>query len=1655
MSTLIPRCAAFRTRKPSFFKALWAATAIGSASVVALPAAAQPHLDGLWSPVYNWPLIAVHAAMTPEGRVLTYGTKSDGTQTGFFSYDLWDPTAGPSGGHTTFNNGTGTDIFCSSQVIMPASGDILIAGGDNWTGTGTTNTGNNNSNVFDTTDSTLTRGVNMNRARWYSSSTVLVNGEIYIQGGSGGGDFPEARQQNGAFRLLSTASTSGYDSSFPRNFLAPDGRVFGYDTAGRMYFVNAAGTGSFTAMGQLPSANAGWTSSAAMFRPGKILQMGGNSNSATVIDINGPVPVATPTQPMSTMRKWVSATVLPDGKVLATGGSEVENQLTGMNNRAEIWNPATGTWRLGTAGVKARLYHSGALLLPDATVLVSGGGAPGPQVNTNAEIYYPPYLFASDGSFADRPRITSWPTSAEAGDSLALEVDSTIERFAIIKTGSTTHSVNMDQRFVELPFTQSGTALWAQLPARASDTPPGFYMMFALNAAGVPSTAKMLRINIDSTPNTAVDYTATIGGNGGGAFNLACLTDETLVGVHGRFGTNYVNQVGPQCVKVDQFGRWIGDPVKRVVTGTTTTGTLFDKVCARDSAVSGFRGASAQYVNQIELQCRALTPSGGLTGTGTFLGASGGTGGTAQALQACGTENPGYALYGRSGGWLDSFGMLCRTAVITPISTNELPVVVNPGAQTWVASEPVSLQIMATDGDGDTLTYSASELPAGLSIDTATGLIAGIRAAAGAGQAIVNVTDGQETGLAAFNWTVSGTSPLAVQPMQPQGSKLAGSTVTYTATATGGFNVVYKWQFGDGSPETAPSASPTVDHVFTAPGIYFVTLTVSDDVVATPFIQQFVQTIHLPLTPGAARSSSNIAYENRTAGNSRVWVVNQDNNSVSVFDAVIYTRLAEVAVGLAPRSVALAPDGRAWVVNRDAATISIVSPTTLTVVQTLTLPYGSQPFGIVFSPAANRALVVLAGSGQLLVLDAASGAQLGTLAVGPNPRHVAIDGAGANAYVSRFVTPPQPGEATAIVQTEGAGAEVLVVDPNTLSLTRTIVLQHSTKTDAENQGSGVPNYLGAVAIAPDGRTAVVPSKQDSIGRGTLRGTANLNFQNTVRAISSRLDLVGNVEDYARRIDHDDSGVASAAIYDRYGIYLFVALETSREVAVVDAHGGSELFRIDVGRAPQGLVLSPDSRKLYVSNFMDRTVDAYDLAQLQDTGQWTAPRLASRATVTTERLAANVLLGKQLFYDARDTRLARDGYISCASCHNDGGADGRTWDLTGMGEGLRNTISLRGPAASHGRLHWSSNFDEVQDFEGQIRTLAGGTGLMTDAAFNTGTRSQPLGDRKAGLSADLDALAAYVASLNEFAGSPYRTSAGALTAEAQTGRSIFKRENCASCHTGTAFSDSSTNQLRNIGTLKPTSGKRLGGPLTGIDTPTLRSVWQTAPYLHDGSAPTLAAAIAAHSGVSLSASDLSALAAYVAQTDGSEATAPVNSAPTVTKPANQTSIVGKSVSLQIVASDADGDPLTYSAVNLPAGLVINASTGLISGKPTAAGTKSVTVTVADYRASASTTFSFAVSADTSAPSKPGRPSITLVSGKPRLTWTTSTDNVAVTGYIIYRSTSSGSQGTEVGRSATATFTDTSATRRTWYYSVRAYDAANNVSSRSSSRAVSVP
>ena len=206
----MPRLGVSAARSAFFAAALLIAANAGTQSEIPPDA----NVKGMWSPVAPWPVIGIHAVLLPGGRVMTYGTDTAGRQTGFFTYDVWDPAVGlGAAAHLTLPNGTGTDIFCGSQLVLPLSGAVLLAGGDNWTGTGTTNTGNNNSNIFDPSTNTLARGNNMNRARWYSTATTLPNGETYIQGGTGGADRPEVRSTDGSFRLLSNADTSALNYS--------------------------------------------------------------------------------------------------------------------------------------------------------------------------------------------------------------------------------------------------------------------------------------------------------------------------------------------------------------------------------------------------------------------------------------------------------------------------------------------------------------------------------------------------------------------------------------------------------------------------------------------------------------------------------------------------------------------------------------------------------------------------------------------------------------------------------------------------------------------------------------------------------------------------------------------------------------------------------------------------------------------------------------------------------------------------------------------------------------------------------------------------------------------------------------------------------------------------------------------------------------------------------------------------------------------------------------------------------------------------------------------------------------------------------------------------------------------------------------------------
>jgi hypothetical protein len=432
----------------------------------------------------------------------------------------------------------------------------------------------------------------------------------------------------------------------------------------------------------------------------------------------------------------------------------------------------------------------------------------------------------------------------------------------------------------------------------------------------------------------------------------------------------------------------------------------------------------------------------------------------------------------------------------------------------------------------------------------------------------------------------------------------------------------------------------------------------------------------------------------------------------------------------------------------------------------------------------------------------------------------------------------------------------------------------TTKPDSDQGARGVPNYLFSTAISPDGREAWIPGKSDNIFRGAFRDKQDLNQDDTVRPMVAILDLAQGMEKRDVRIDLDDRNLPSHVEWSPLGDYAFVTATGSALIELVDGYTHGFVTALQgAGIAPRGSVLGPSGR-LFVHGSLSRNLVVFDVADLLTATDQTTKKIGEVPTVAHTKLGSEAFRGKQVFYNSSDSRMTDQGYISCASCHFEAFEDGRVWDFTSRGEGLRNTTSLLGRRGTgEGRIHWSANFDEVQDFEQEIRGLFNGTGFISDDLLAVGTRSDPLGDPKAGLSPDLDAVAAYLGTLDHVDPSPYRNADGSMTADAIAGKDVFFRLGCDFCHVGKDFTDSSRGLLHDVGTIKPSSGNRSGKPLLGIDTPTLLGIWETAPYLHDGSAPTIRDVLTTanpkddHGFVSsLSPQELDQLVAYLLQLD---------------------------------------------------------------------------------------------------------------------------------------------------------------------------------------------
>jgi len=643
---------------------------------------------------------------------------------------------------------------------------------------------------------------------------------------------------------------------------------------------------------------------------------------------------------------------------------------------------------------------------------------------------------------------------------------------------------------------------------------------------------------------------------------------------------------------------------------------------------------------------------------------------------------------------------------------------------------------------------------------------------------------------------------------------LDGSASTGAAT--------FAWVTGDGQ-RLPVSSEPRVTVRYGAPGRYSAVLTVEDAEGTRRTDVAVVSVTRRPVF--APRASGSVAIAELPVPTVAVAVADADALATFVLDADgVPGPLASVPVCDGPRQVAAA--GARFVVSCwEGDALALVEDGR---VRTLPMPRGSGPFGVL-ALDDDTVLVALQFTGEVAVVELAPLAVTRRLPALPDARALALlpDG---RVLVARWRSPDTGGELVALDLATGARTSIsLAVDPQIAS---------------DTEIGGVPSYLSSLAVSPDGALVAIASLQAAIGEGSFRAGRPLRFETTVRAAISFLDVAADgtiAEDAGRRRQLDNRGFANAVVFSERGDFAYVATRGNRTVERYDALADNASGSLqDLGFAIEGLARR--GARLYVDVSLSRT-----LRTLALDGTEALEPIGEASTVATEPLSAELLLGARLFDDSADPRLSRDGYIACAHCHLDGLDDHRTWDFTDRGEGLRNTIDLSGRMGEgHGPIHWSGNFDELEDFENDLRGAFRGTGLLSDADF--AAHEATLGTPKRGLGAELDALAAYIRTLPMHR-SPYRRDDGSLDASAERGRALFldPARGCTICHGGAELTDSAfvspgTPRLHDVGTLGTGSGMRLGGPLPGIDTPTLRGLFLSTPYLHDGSAPTLRAVL---------------------------------------------------------------------------------------------------------------------------------------------------------------------------------------------------------------------
>jgi hypothetical protein len=761
------------SRRISFWLAYLLAFAFLSS---ALPhqALGQANVQGQWSTLANtMPINPVHAALLSNGKVLVVAGSGNcpPSQSGCPSGPPYGPSNSsgallldPVSGQTLSQFSQSWDMFCNGMVLLD-DGRPFIASGtiqyDPFYGQPQTAT-------FDPQANTFSNGPNMAHGRWYPTLVTLEDGRVMIFSG-----LNETGSTNTAveFYSVDTGWSSQFTASwtpdlYPRLHLLPNGKVFysGAQTTSKLFDpstntwntsfakTNYSGTRTYGTSVLLP------LSPSNNYDPRVLIMGGGNPATGTteIIDMGSSTPAWKYGPNMSQARIEMNAVILPNGEVLAIGGSVNDEDTTTASRNADLYDPVSNTFSSAGANAYPRLYHSVALLLPDATVWFAGGNPSRGSYVRQMEIYKPAYLFNPDGTQATRPSITSAPASVGYGESFTVTTPDSIASVVLVRNGAVTHAFGMDQREVGLSFTAGSGSLTVTAPPNGNIAPPGYYMLFLLNQSGVPSVASSIQItnapptpdfSVATTPSSQnvsqgnstsyrVDVTPSNGFTGSVSFSVRGLPS----GATASFTPTSVSGSGSSTLTVNASTSTPGGTYPLTITATSgsLTHTAQVNLTVADFSVTATPSSQNVAPSKSTSYTVNVTPSGGFTGSVSFSVAglpSGATSGfTPGSVSGSGSSN--LTVNASSSTPAGTYpltitaisGGLTHTAKVN-LTVADFSIASSPSSQTLTATgnskATYTVTISALGPFSATTTFSVSGLPARTSASFSPGSVPG------------------------------------------------------------------------------------------------------------------------------------------------------------------------------------------------------------------------------------------------------------------------------------------------------------------------------------------------------------------------------------------------------------------------------------------------------------------------------------------------------------------------------------------------------------------------------------------------------------------------------------------------------------------------------------------------------------------------------------------------------------------------------------------------------------------------------------------------------------------------------------------------------------------------------------------------------------------